>query len=85
MSEIVYIHLHQTLIGGQLPTTVLQKYLQADQAVVLLIHVQIFHKTFSQEVIKSTKSILELLHVMFLDSGHTVICYDQWAADTPSI
>jgi hypothetical protein len=23
--------------------------------------------------------------VMFLDSGHTVICYDQWAADTPSI
>jgi hypothetical protein len=47
MSEIVYIHLHQTLIGGQLPTTVLQKYLQADQAVVLLIHVQIFHKTFS--------------------------------------
>ncbi len=40
---------------------------------------------YAMMVFKRCRSHLELLHVMFLDSGHTIICYDQWAADTPSI
>jgi hypothetical protein len=55
------------------------------QQVKTLIEILKTTMLYAMTAFKRCRPHLELLHVMFLDSGHTVICYDQWAADTPSI
>ena len=76
-SEGINFHVSVHLCQGLL--------VQADQSVILLIHVQILDEAFPQEIIKVFQSKVQILNVTLLHLRSPSLHCEQWADQSASI